>query len=172
MGKYEIVALKFKCKNCNEFVIIRFLKIGEVVKCFNCGAENIIPESAVQTDEEPKFPLISKDITPSDSTEAMGVGTQLNILMRYCILLLSLFFCMTLADISLPAFRNHVYKGAWIAFSIPTAIIYGLGLYALKSRPTVKKGKWAVIVAMLLMILGLIHWVAFLVDDLIIKQYL
>jgi hypothetical protein len=47
------LALKFKCKQCGAYIVTRFLKVGEVAKCRNCGAETTIPEHAEQTDEAP-----------------------------------------------------------------------------------------------------------------------
>lgn len=47
------MALKFQCKNCGEDIAIRFLEIGEAVKCRNCGASNSVPESAEKISDEP-----------------------------------------------------------------------------------------------------------------------
>ena len=49
------MALKFKCVECGEYIITRFLKVGEVAKCQNCGAETTVPEDAIETDEKPKL---------------------------------------------------------------------------------------------------------------------
>lgn len=46
------MALKFKCKNCGEDIIVKHLKPGEIAKCRLCGAENEVPETATPTDEE------------------------------------------------------------------------------------------------------------------------
>jgi hypothetical protein len=63
------MALKFQCKNCHEAILTRFLKIGEVAKCFKCGMENVVPENAVQTDETPELSLPDKTVTaPSENT--------------------------------------------------------------------------------------------------------
>jgi DNA-directed RNA polymerase subunit RPC12/RpoP len=48
------MALEFKCQECGEHIITKFLKAGEVAKCRNCGAENVVPENALETDQEPK----------------------------------------------------------------------------------------------------------------------
>ena len=49
------LALKFKCRECDEYIITKFLKAGEVAKCRNCGAENAVPENTLETDEEPNI---------------------------------------------------------------------------------------------------------------------
>jgi uncharacterized paraquat-inducible protein A len=40
------MALKFQCKNCGEDIAVRFLKVGEIAECKNCGASDSVPESA------------------------------------------------------------------------------------------------------------------------------
>lgn len=46
------MALKFNCTNCNEEIIVKFLKAGETVKCRNCDSYVIIPAHAIQTEEQ------------------------------------------------------------------------------------------------------------------------
>ncbi len=46
------MSLKFKCSNCDEYITVKFLKIGETAICRSCGEENIVPETAVETYEE------------------------------------------------------------------------------------------------------------------------
>lgn len=46
------MALKFRCKNCGEDLIVQFLKVGEAAECKNCGASNSVPESAESIDDE------------------------------------------------------------------------------------------------------------------------
>ena len=70
------MALKFKCKQCGEYIIARFLKIGEVAKCRNCGAETTVPEDAVPTDEapapqQPHVTTPTSEIVPTYLTEAI-----------------------------------------------------------------------------------------------------
>ena len=40
------MALKFNCQHCNELLISKFLKIGEMAECKKCGEKNTIPKSA------------------------------------------------------------------------------------------------------------------------------
>ena len=40
------MALKFNCQHCNELIISKFLKVGEIAKCKKCGEKNTIPENA------------------------------------------------------------------------------------------------------------------------------
>ena len=47
------MALEFKCQNCGTDIIVKFVKVGETARCRSCGAENVVPETAVETDQEP-----------------------------------------------------------------------------------------------------------------------
>lgn len=38
-------SLEFPCQNCNYTISIKYLKTGEIAKCKNCGAENVVPEA-------------------------------------------------------------------------------------------------------------------------------
>ena len=38
--------LQFNCQHCNELIISKFLKVGEIAKCKKCGEKNTIPENA------------------------------------------------------------------------------------------------------------------------------
>lgn len=49
------MALKFKCPNCNEKIVTKFLKAGDTVECKKCGAELTVPVHTTQTDEESTF---------------------------------------------------------------------------------------------------------------------
>ena len=40
------MALKFNCQHCNELIISKFLKAGEIAQCKKCGEKNTIPENA------------------------------------------------------------------------------------------------------------------------------
>ena len=40
------MALQFNCKHCNELVVVKFLKVGEIGECKKCGKKNTIPENA------------------------------------------------------------------------------------------------------------------------------
>ena len=40
------MALQFNCQHCNELVVSKFLKVGEIAECKKCGEKNIIPEHA------------------------------------------------------------------------------------------------------------------------------
>ena len=46
------MALKFKCDKCQQDIIVKFLKIGEVALCKNCGDYNTIPEAAENIEED------------------------------------------------------------------------------------------------------------------------
>ena len=40
------MVLQFKCQHCNELIISKFLKVGEMAECKKCGEKNTIPKSA------------------------------------------------------------------------------------------------------------------------------
>ena len=40
------MALQFNCQHCNELIISKFLKVGEMAECKKCGEKNTIPKSA------------------------------------------------------------------------------------------------------------------------------
>ncbi|MBU1627222.1 hypothetical protein KKB18_07630, partial [bacterium] len=45
------MALSFKCRNCNENIVVLYLTKGEIAKCKSCGSENIVPEDAIEVDD-------------------------------------------------------------------------------------------------------------------------
>ena len=45
------MALKFQCHTCRNYIIVKYLKVGEIAKCKACGAENIVPNNALEQDE-------------------------------------------------------------------------------------------------------------------------
>ncbi len=49
------MALKFDCRDCGKTIVIKYLKVGEVAKCRNCGAEIVVPGAASEVDEEPQY---------------------------------------------------------------------------------------------------------------------
>ena len=46
------MALIFRCKTCGDYIVVRFLKVGEAAECKNCGASNTVPEAAESIDDE------------------------------------------------------------------------------------------------------------------------
>ena len=57
------MALKFNCQHCNELIISKFLKVGEMAECKKCGEKNTIPKSAEGISESE----IKSEHTISDS---------------------------------------------------------------------------------------------------------
>jgi DNA-directed RNA polymerase subunit RPC12/RpoP len=47
--------LKFNCDRCGREIVVKYLRKGEVAKCRACGIEMLVPESAVETGEEPSL---------------------------------------------------------------------------------------------------------------------
>jgi len=46
------IVLKFKCQTCGKDIIVKFLKIGETAKCRICGGENVVPDTAIEIQNE------------------------------------------------------------------------------------------------------------------------
>ena len=44
------MALTFKCPNCQEDLVMRYLKVGEIAKCYHCGASVPVPADAKHVD--------------------------------------------------------------------------------------------------------------------------
>ena len=57
------MALQFNCQHCNELIISKFLKVGEMAECKKCGEKNTIPKSAEGISESE----IKSEHTISDS---------------------------------------------------------------------------------------------------------
>ena len=64
------MALKFQCKNCGKDIAVRFLKVGEVAECRNCGASNSVPDSAEDISDAAAERMIKASV--SESTEGIG----------------------------------------------------------------------------------------------------
>ena len=61
------MALKFQCRNCSEDIAVRFLKVGEIAECKNCGASNSVPDSAEEISDEAAERMVKAPV--SDSAE-------------------------------------------------------------------------------------------------------
>lgn len=67
------MALKFICRNCNNTIIVQYLKAGEIAKCPHCQIQNVVPDTAEMTDERSSLstyvgsaPEDSAAITPDE----------------------------------------------------------------------------------------------------------
>jgi uncharacterized RDD family membrane protein YckC len=40
------MALTFRCRKCQNPILVKYLKIGEIAECKSCGTPNAVPESA------------------------------------------------------------------------------------------------------------------------------
>lgn len=69
------MALKFKCEKCGEYIIVKYLRVGEIAKCPHCGAMTTVPEGAteIETDEEPKY-FIPKPAEPQPERDKKAIG--------------------------------------------------------------------------------------------------
>ena len=59
------MTLQFNCQHCNELIISKFLKVGEMAECKKCGEKNTIPKSAEGISESE----IKSEHTISDAFE-------------------------------------------------------------------------------------------------------
>jgi len=115
------MALQFNCKHCNELVVSKFLKVGEIAECKKCGEKNTIPENAEGiSDSEIKsehtisdaFDIGSNKQTNSKTIEVSthkGYSTQ--------------FQPVTIEDIKMPFSSMVVFMIKWAIASIPAFII-------------------------------------------------
>ncbi len=49
------MALQFNCTECNQIIIVKYLKPGEQAVCTKCGRENTVPADATGTDKDPDY---------------------------------------------------------------------------------------------------------------------
>lgn len=64
------MAIEFHCKECDQIIVVQYLKPGEKAMCRNCGAENIVPADATETDKKPeynKMPPVFDETPPEKS---------------------------------------------------------------------------------------------------------
>ena len=115
------MALKFNCQHCNELIISKFLKAGEIAECKKCGEKNTIPENAEGiSDAEIKSEHTISDAfedgnnkqTNSKTIEVsthQGNSTQ--------------FQPVTIEDIKMPFSSMILFMIKWAIASIPAIII-------------------------------------------------
>ncbi len=49
------MSLKFRCSDCGNDIVVRFLDVGEEAECKNCRTKQVVPATATQTDERPVY---------------------------------------------------------------------------------------------------------------------
>jgi hypothetical protein len=49
------MSLKFNCGYCDNQIIVKYLKIGEMALCKGCGKKTVVPRDAALTDDEPEY---------------------------------------------------------------------------------------------------------------------
>lgn len=74
------MALQFNCQHCNELIISKFLKVGEVVECKKCGEKNTIPKNAEGISESTikSENTISDAFDDSDGDKIPESGDEIN----------------------------------------------------------------------------------------------
>jgi len=60
------MAFKFNCSKCNQEVVVKFLKPGEVAKCRHCHGEIIVPLTATETGEKASIEIHHDASSPPD----------------------------------------------------------------------------------------------------------
>lgn len=71
------MALKFKCNNCGNEIVVQYLKIGEIAMCQQCGQRSGVPADAEEVDEIPGakhnnlYPPAATSRTPVISAEML-----------------------------------------------------------------------------------------------------
>ena len=113
------MALKFKCKHCNELIFSKFLKVGEIAECKKCGEKNTIPENAEGISEsEIKSEHTISDAFDDGSTQQTNSktievsATQSNNTSKVII-----------TDIKMPFGSMVEFMVKWAIASIPALII-------------------------------------------------
>jgi hypothetical protein len=89
------MALKFKCQNCSEDIVVKFLRVGEIAKCRSCGKENAVSETATEKVEAPVYPEQDentgtdlqrgkfKDISADEGKEEIYGKERVNDILKY-----------------------------------------------------------------------------------------
>lgn len=67
------MAFKFPCNTCGEYIIVRFLKLGEAAQCRNCGANTQVPESAEHVNDEAAIEYQSRPRRHAEVLESAGL---------------------------------------------------------------------------------------------------
>ncbi|MEO0288536.1 MAG: hypothetical protein ABIN00_02760 [candidate division WOR-3 bacterium] len=95
------MALKFKCSKCENEIIVKFLKIGEIAKCPYCGKENVVPDDAIETfEEKPQIHRSDENLNIDFSKNSDELGLK-NVLSNYKYLIILLFFLILIIFINL-----------------------------------------------------------------------
>jgi hypothetical protein len=73
------MAMKFRCKSCDENIIVQFLNVGDSAECKNCGMVNQVPESSEIVDDKQPGAIHSqvKQSAPEKELSARG-GESVN----------------------------------------------------------------------------------------------
>ena len=79
------MALKFQCKKCGKDIAVRFLTVGEVAECRNCGASNSVPESAEDISDAAAERMIKAPVSESakrinEPTKSLPITKALRII--------------------------------------------------------------------------------------------
>lgn len=176
------MALKFVCSECGAEIIVKHLKPGEPAQCKKCGAENIVPEDASVTEQQPVYEssrklfddsikkekkAIPQDIggsVPLARTTALprkpypGILQSIGIIIIYLLVCLGLGFQVGMLSIAL----NHPLHESDIVLAIVAllgwVIILVIGYFQAKKPfkeiyPFVRH-EWLPLVLVLLILLG------------------
>jgi predicted RNA-binding Zn-ribbon protein involved in translation (DUF1610 family) len=78
------MSLKFKCGKCGKDIIVKFLKVGEIAKCYNCETYNTVPTNAIETKEEPNWDVV-ESVEPTRKPEFESGTSSMNSLLKFAI---------------------------------------------------------------------------------------
>ena len=74
------MGLKFRCPNCNEDIYLKYLTVGDIAECKNCGQRNVVPETAASVSNDeidrnqqvPETKTTATRIPPTQSTHSVS----------------------------------------------------------------------------------------------------
>jgi hypothetical protein len=122
------MALKFQCKNCGKDIAVRFLTVGEVAECRNCGASNSVPESAEEISDEAAKSMIQVPASkPAESTSNGPAESLLIVKMLRIIGIASIGFGVIAGVAMLISIASHP-ESTDVGVSIISGILSALGM--------------------------------------------
>lgn len=133
------MSLKFFCSNCNNQIVVKYLKVGEVAKCWKCGTMNTVPASATFTDEISYYEVPASSAEKKIITKAMIIFPSLNkasrlirlaavvidIVLFYAIGYLSIGVAYLLGDIERYNIVGYVFVGSILATQVKLLTTHG-----------------------------------------------
>ncbi len=125
------MALEFYCPKCQSRIIVQYLRVGEVAKCKQCGADVVVPEDAAfkESLERQEEPVLSYSESLNQSTLGSALPGTMLIAAGLFLLNPPFFVCFPID----------------VETSLITLILGGMAFYSVKSRRIVKIVLWFVL---------------------------